>query len=265
MIIPIVTVVLPALPSSSPQLITELFSFYPSYNALNQNPGIPTVVGDHEAVSWVPELCSCQGTALLLSLSLSLKGSYTPSALQYFKIAMPSSELGPLAPSGDWYPMDQKSCLFLCTLYFQGFGRSRDKLLSSTLLLSFLHCSEVKAEPFNAAGTIPIQHIELVKAAVSFHLSQPQNLDLSESNLKHRHDLSALENKPFPFHALTPGLHAMTQPQTRLRNAVCMYTRLGLKSVFAHNTGEVCWWFRLEIMLHIRYWEVEWILGFPLC
>lgn len=69
-----------------------------------------------------------------------------------------------------------------------------------------------KAEPVNAAGTILIQHIELVKAAMNFHLSQPQNLDLSESNLKHRHDLFALENKPFPFHALTPDLRAMTQP-----------------------------------------------------
>lgn len=68
---------------------------YPSYNALNQNPGITTAVDDREAVSCTPELCSCQGTALLLSLPL--KGPYTSSALQYFKIAKrgPPQNLSP--------------------------------------------------------------------------------------------------------------------------------------------------------------------------
>lgn len=107
MLIPIVRVVLPALPSVSPQLITEMSSsttsFYLSFlQCIKSKPRDNHSYSDRGAVSCVPGPCLCQGTVLLLSLSL--KGSYISSALQYVKIVVPSSEHGPQAPSGDWYP-----------------------------------------------------------------------------------------------------------------------------------------------------------------
>lgn len=145
-----------------------------------------------------------QGPACVKELSYcSLYLWKALTSLQLFnmsKLLCPPQNMGPRLHlvTGTPTPMDQKRCLFLHTLNFQGFGRSRDKLLSSTLFLSFLCCSEVKAKPVNAAGTTLIQHIELVKAAMNSHLSQPRNLHLSESNLKNR-QVTSLHWKISPF------------------------------------------------------------------